>query len=199
MIDTVRCTCMISLMLMAALGGCAPVGPGGGSDVPCLRPDAWPDAARFLARPETEGSEVLLLTHQTYAQQEEDREDGVLGNGSHGPVYRFDPETEVFDLVDDETWDNSNGAVTDCISSSSRPSSIRRTSGLTFEGEPIQVRGRMALSVHPAPHSPAAAVLSTDGYRTGIPFLSLGGATPAGGLSISVRSVRIDSSGSRSC
>ncbi len=167
MIDTIRCTWMIGLMLMAALGGCAPVGPGGASDVPCLEPDAWAPEKRgqILTRPETEGSDVLLLAHQTSAQRREDREDSVIGNGPHGPVYRFDPSIESFELVDDEVWADSDGVVV-IGAGGSRPSPFSSSRGLHFQDRPVPIQGRSLLFVQPAPFSPAVAVLTAEGPRS---------------------------------
>jgi hypothetical protein len=176
MTRTIRRTSMICLIVVTVPSGCAPVGPGGASDVPWLKPDAWPYASIFLARPETEGSKVLLLAHQTLAEWEEDGEDGFLGNGPHGPVYRIEPVTGIFELVADESWDSSDGSVTHCAISSSRPSAIVGSGQrLSFDGEPIAFQGNLVLAVQPARYSPAVAVMSTDGHRTGIPFLTPGG------------------------
>ena len=61
------------------------------SDVPCLEPTAGANEfSSFLVRPESEGGNVLLFTLRTLEQ---------LFEGEHGPVHRFDPETETFQLL----------------------------------------------------------------------------------------------------
>lgn len=165
-----RRACTFALGLLPAVSGCGPLGSGG-TDVPCLRPTGWPDAEMdsrelLYVRPETMGSDVLLLTHQTARQREEDEQDGVIGNGPHNAVYRFDPGAETFELVGDEAWDGATGFVTDCTRSSVRDTAFA-TPGhdeLIFEGEPLAVAGGGdLLRIAGAPSSPAVAVLSTTG------------------------------------
>ena len=176
MIDTIRCTWMIGLMLMAALGGCVPVGPGGASDVPVLRPTAFSsEGISLLVRSETDGSDVLLLTHQNNEQRDQDGADGVLGNGPHDPVYRLDPSTSDFDLVGDEVWDDADGMVTDCGPSLTRPSPFSSSRGLHFQDRPVPIRGQSLLFVKPAPFSPAVAVLTAEGPKS-IRYILTGGA-----------------------
>ena len=161
----------------AFLGGCAPVGPGGASDVPWFEPEAWAteELGEFNVRPESDGSAVLLLTHLTYAQELVDEEDGVLGNGPHGRVYRLDPSTNDFELVGDEVWDDADGTVTDCGHTASRPSPFSSSGGLHFQDRPVPIRGRGLIFVQPAPFSQAVAVLTAEGPKS-IRYILTGGA-----------------------
>ena len=165
----------VCLVLGTSLSGCGPLN-GGTRDVPCLQPDAWvaEERGQILTRPEAEGSDVLLLTHQNREQRDQDEEDDVIGNGPHGLVYRFDPSTESFELVDDEVWDDSNGMVTEA-GGLARTTAFARPERdqLTFEGTPVLVAGGgEVLTIHGAPHSPAVAVESTTGISMGRFFAS---------------------------
>ena len=129
------------------------------SDVPCLAPTAWADETRgFLVRPEFEGRSILLFTHKTIDQ---------LFEGQHGPVYRFDPGNETFELVDDAAWDQGEGGVTSCGGGRGRETPFRIVGSLTptleFNGQEVPVAGRVAVKLVFAPTASAVAVLSTDG------------------------------------
>ncbi len=129
------------------------------SDVPCLDPTAWADETRgFLVRPEFEGRNILLFTHQTTEQ---------LIEGGHGPVYRFDLENETFELVDDAPWDQTEGGITSCGGGRGRESPFGIVGSLTptleFTGQDVPVEGGAAVKLIFAPAAPAVAVLSTDG------------------------------------
>ncbi len=146
-------------LLPLAQFGCIPMPAGGASDVPCLEPTAWTsEFADFLVR-EDDGN--LLLTAQTSIQGFDDFiDDGVVGNGEHGPVYRFDTLNEEFTLVDESLWEASQGEVVDC-----GPTSGRILFGsYVVDGEEIPVRGRAVLA---SGFKNVEAVLSADGN---IPF-----------------------------
>ncbi len=149
------------------------------SDVPCLEPTAWPfgEFIAFLVRPEYDGGDVLLFVPQTVEQFIDDGGDGVIGDGPHGPVYRFDPEPETFELVDDSIWDDSQGTVTDCVAQGRRETAFNIVGTgyprLMFDEEVVPVAGGAAVSIQGALRSAAVAVLSVDG--TVDPGLIFGG------------------------
>jgi len=162
--------------LISLLGSTACIDPGTlnpASDVPCLAPDAWPrEAGLSLTRPEGKATDILLITYQTWEQSREDDRDGVLGNGPHGAVYRFDPAQLSFALVEDTAWDDTDSDVTIIWSQPHRESPFRIdiSRDLVFNERDVPVAGGTPMFALEAPYSPVTAVLSTDGIPP-IPFL----------------------------
>ena len=146
-------------VLVVVLAGCDRGTLNPVSDVPCLAPTAWPNESQaFLVRRQTTDGDILLFTHQTTEQ---------LIEGGHGPVYRFDPGNETFELVDDAAWDQGEGGVTSCGGGRGRETPFRVvgsfTPSLEFNGQEVPVAGRVAVKLVFAPTASAVAVLSTDG------------------------------------
>ena len=145
------------------------------SDVPCLRPTAWPaDVPIPLVRAAGEGSGVLLVTGQTCEQLATDRDDGMREFRPHSAVYRLDPEAGSFELVSDATWDDAGGEVIIC--SGGGPGSPLRVEGffsprLMHNGSSVAVAGGNALRVFGSPTLAVAAVVSSAGFTPGGPFV----------------------------
>ncbi len=150
-----RVNALFFILLPLAQFGCIPMPAGGASDVPCLEPTAWTgEFSSFLLRREG-GS--FLLTAQTIDQYADDfNEDGVIGNGEHGAVYRFDTLTGEFSLVDESTWEASQGEVRDC---GGTDGSLLFGS-FVVDGQEIPVRGR---AVQGSSFGNVVAILSTNG------------------------------------
>ena len=172
---------MTALLVMIAAGACVPSlqspGPGGGgnaSDVACLTPSAWSEeTGSFGHRSDVEGSDVLLFTAQT---EEQYRADDDFDFVPHQAVYRYDPASETFALVDDSTWDEAEGVIDDGCASLLDQGSFQIEGGrLFFNGERVSVAGgtavdiidpEVAMDLNQPPdivYADVIAVLSTDG------------------------------------
>ena len=172
---------MAALLVMIAAGACVPAllspGPGGGgneSDVACLTPSAWPsDTRHFAHRSEFDGGDVRLFTTQTSEQFHEDDDRDFV---PHQAVYRYDPDSETFAIVDDSVWDEAQGAVNGICPSLADQGSFQIDGGrLYFNGERVSVAGGtavdildplIAMDVDAPPDTDfvnVVAVLSTDG------------------------------------
>jgi hypothetical protein len=164
---------MLCALACLALGGCGFSFGGSVSDVPCLDPRAWSYGAPWLLfRPATSDGGALLLTHQTDAQIVEDDVDDIIGNGPHESVYRYEPESQIFELVDLALWDSAEGRVIRCLGGPARDTPFAsRKDHLEFEGRRIEVAGNYVVDLLPARSHPFVGVLSSDGGG-GVPFLS---------------------------
>jgi hypothetical protein len=165
---------MLCALACLALGGCGFSFGGSVSDVPCLAPRAWTDSTVFFLFRAASGDDgAILLTNQTDAQSDEDDADGIAGNGPHEAVYRYDPKSKTFKLVDSQEWDSAGTLVITCLGSGGGETPFAsRKDHLEFEGRRIEVAGNYVVDLlRPAPSLPFVAVLSSDGGG-GVPFLS---------------------------
>jgi len=152
---------MTMFALALPLPGCG-VTPVPASDVPCLLPIEWGEEILTpLVRAETLASQVLLVTGQTDEQRATDRADGLREYRPHSAVYRLDPAVGAFELVDDMVWDNATGGVR-LISGSGGSSPLGG----------VEVVGGHRLDTISAPTHAVAAVLSSEGFSPGVPFVS---------------------------
>ncbi|MCO6438187.1 MAG: hypothetical protein J5J06_13920 [Phycisphaerae bacterium] len=139
---------------------------GGESDVPCFETPEWREGelAYFALRYETEGSDVLLLTAQTFDNRRDDFQDDEVDYIPNLAVYRFDPAEGTGRRVDDSVWDDATGPTQECCTSvlPREPFELFGTQ-LFFEGLLVSVAGGKALKTSDAPQSEALAVLSTNG------------------------------------
>jgi hypothetical protein len=168
-------TALLSAILCVGCDIALP-GTGGASDVPCVRPTAWPEgSSSFLVR--VESSDSVLIAHQTSDQAVQDLRDLIIGNDDHGPVYRFDATAETFGLVDDQVWDDATGMVGSCSGQEARdsPFVLERMGGnrfLVFEGRQVDVAGGFAASIWASrAEGNVVAVISASGGG-GIPLIS---------------------------
>lgn len=174
---TIGFAVLLAMPALALLAGCPVVLPGLGglSDVPCLRPTAWPEGSSgYLVR--MEAPELLLIAHRTSEQAVEDIRDLIAGNDGHGPVYRFDVLAETFDLVDDDVWSEAVGMAIGCTGQQARdsPFGLLRSGTqrvLLFNDQEVTVVGGNAVSVWDVRGHDAVAVVSAEAGG-GIPFLS---------------------------
>gem|GEM_PF-2418765 len=160
---SLSCLCIAVLMSIPWLASCVPAIPPT-SDVPCLLPIEWGEEILTpRVRAVAEGSNVLLVTGQTWGQIDRDDADGSRDYRPHSAVYRLDPAVGAFELVDDTVWDDAVGVVR--MVSGSGPS---RPLGA------VEIAGRQRLSTSTSPTHAVAAVLSSQGYSPGVPFVSSG-------------------------
>ncbi|MBI4716714.1 MAG: hypothetical protein HY763_02835 [Planctomycetes bacterium] len=155
-----------ALMSPLCMGGCpGPNPPGGQSDVPCFEPVDWAvELARFVSRPDAEGSAVLLLTVQSLEDARTDAADEHRDYSPHRAVYRFNPADETVDLVDDDVWDQATGAISECCAGFvPEPPFDLDESQLYFNGRAVEVAGGSVLAVSQAPSDRVVAALSTNG------------------------------------
>ena len=174
-----RCSSILACLVnVFTCVGCDGVGTTV-SDVPCLRPTAWPAEIPLpLVRAAEEGSDVLLVTGQTDEQFLTDFDDGTNDFRPHSAVYRLDPGVGSFELVDDRVWDDADGEVI-LVSGSGPASPTFGIAGffsprLNFHGSSVAVAGGKALWVSTSPTRSVAAVLSSAGYTPGVAFVNSG-------------------------
>ena len=140
--------------------------PGGASDVATLRPVAW-DAVEvrvILFRTQRESSGALLLAGLSFDQFFDDRSDDILGNGAHGAVYRFDPETESFTLVSDSDWAQADGKVSRCHTFEVESGfTIVGGPALGFDGTLVPTPGGVLVDFFAATDTSVIAAVSTSG------------------------------------
>lgn len=153
----------------AILAGCDSP-PGGASDVATLRPAAWDavDIAVILVRTRTENKSALLLAGLSHDQFSDDQSDGILGNGGHGPVYLFDPETESFTLTGDSDWAEADGKARRCETFDVKSGFGYGPPGdpdpvWGFDGKPVPISGGALVDFFAATETSAIAAVSTNG------------------------------------
>jgi hypothetical protein len=165
---------MLCALACLAVAGCGFSFGGSVSDVPCLNPRTWTEGTAFFLFRTAPGAEgAILITHQTDAQTREDDTDGITGNGPHEGVYRYDPASQILELVDSSLWDSGDSRVITCLGDEGVETPlVGRDDHLEFEGHRIEVAGNHIVTpLRPAPTLPFVAVLSSDGGG-GVPFLS---------------------------
>ncbi|MCO6436986.1 MAG: hypothetical protein J5J06_07855 [Phycisphaerae bacterium] len=157
---------LLAVVALLVTSGCSLNPAGGESDVPCFETPEWRERelAYFALRYESEGSDVLLLTAQTFDNRHDDFQDDQVDYSPNLAVYRFDPAEGTGRRIDDSAWDDATGSTQECCGSvlPMEPFELLGTQ-LFFEGRLVAVAGGKAIKTSDAPSSDALAVLSTNG------------------------------------
>lgn len=178
-----RAISILLISLPAFVCGCpgpVEIGPDV-TDAPCFEPTEWVQNGLLAVRGENpEGSGVLLFTHQTTSQLNDDESDLQVDFIPHDQVYQFEPDSGTFEMIENAVWDTAGGRVSSREGGATDdslffiPGTVGQP-GLFFNGRAIPVAGGTAVLVISAP--PVAAVVSSDGMRTGS---FLGGSSVSG-------------------
>lgn len=165
----------ILTLVCAMLPGCPGRGPRGAvSDVPRLDPVAWEGKEKQTEamRIEKPGGKRLLITGLTSEQfdvavSQFNFESFELGPSEHLDVYRYDPDTEEFEIVDGTVWDSA-GTPIRSIHSPNGPrdpevdfSFLR--DGLMVDGQIVPLVGEAEQHPIVSPVDPLGAILMTEG------------------------------------